>query len=85
MLIDCPFCGERDASEFVFRGDASPERPSEPDEAAFADYVYLRANIAGIMQEHWYHAQGCRRWLLVSRNTLNHHIETVGPVGEALQ
>ena len=27
MRIPCPFCGERDGAEFVYRGDASPVRP----------------------------------------------------------
>lgn len=72
MRIPCPFCGDRDASEFVYRGDASPARPSSPD--AFFDYVYLRDNPAGRLSEHWYHAQGCRNWLVVERDTVSHEI-----------
>ncbi|MDB5697690.1 MAG: sarcosine oxidase subunit delta [Alphaproteobacteria bacterium] len=72
MRIPCPFCGSRDIQEFVYRGDAEPTRPAD-DEAVFA-YVYLRDNVAGPMREHWYHAQGCRNWLVVTRDTVTHDI-----------
>jgi sarcosine oxidase subunit delta len=72
MRIPCPYCGERDAQEFVCRGDATPRRPA--GEEGFHDYVYLRDNRAGIMAEHWYHAQGCRTWITVQRNTVTHAI-----------
>lgn len=75
MRIPCPFCGDRDSHEFVYRGDAAPQRPKfEEGEKAFYEYVYLRDNPAGPIKEHWYHAQGCRNWIVVSRNTLNHDI-----------
>lgn len=75
MRIPCPFCGPRDVAEFAYRGDASVQRPA-PDagEAAFADYVYLRDNPAGPLDELWYHAQGCRSWLVVTRDTRTHAI-----------
>ncbi len=72
MRIPCPFCGDRDASEFVYRGDAAPVRPTAPEDV-YA-YVYLRDNRAGPMREHWYHAQGCRNWLVVQRDTVSHEI-----------
>lgn len=76
MRIPCPYCGERSSSEFIFRGAAVPVRPES--EAGFVDYVYLRDNIAGLVAEHWYHVQGCRQWLRVTRNTVTHAIEEVG-------
>jgi heterotetrameric sarcosine oxidase delta subunit len=72
MRIPCPYCGSRDVQEFVYRGDAAPKRPQGED--GFYDYVYLRDNVAGEMREHWYHAQGCRNWLEVVRNTVTHEI-----------
>lgn len=72
MRIPCPFCGDRDTQEFVYRGDAEPVRPTEPD--GFYDYVYTRRNPAGRLTEHWYHAQGCRNWLVVDRDTVTHEI-----------
>ncbi len=74
MRIPCPFCGERDAQEFTYRGDATPARPADGGDDAFHDYVYLRDNPAGPVAEHWYHAQGCRNWLVVHRDTRTHDI-----------
>ena len=77
MRIPCPFCGVRDAHEFSYLGDAHPVRPdpNAPDAAdAFHDYVYLRDNPAGPHRELWYHGAGCRRWLVVTRDTRTHEI-----------
>jgi heterotetrameric sarcosine oxidase delta subunit len=74
LRIPCPFCGPRDVGEFVYRGDASPRRPAVADDDAFFDYVYMRTNPVGSLLEHWYHAQGCRSWLVVERDTVSHEI-----------
>ena len=80
MRIPCPYCGSRDIGEFVYRGDATPVRPdakaedTAPPHSAMFEYVYLRDNPAGLHEEHWYHAQGCRNWLVVTRDTLTHEI-----------
>lgn len=77
MRIPCPYCGLRDSHEFAYLGDAAPKRPdaAAPDAAdAFHDYVYLRDNPAGAMKELWYHSAGCRRWLVVERDTRTHAI-----------
>ena len=77
MRIECPFCGDRDVSEFTYRGDAGCRRPP-PDAEGPADHffeaVYLRENPAGPHQELWYHASGCLSWLRVTRNTRTHEI-----------
>ena len=72
-----PFCGDRDAQEFVHRGDATPQRPADANGQAMFDYLYLRENPAGPIREHWYHAQGCRNWLVVERDTRTHRIGDV--------
>jgi sarcosine oxidase subunit delta len=74
MRIPCPFCGSRDSREFVTRGDASPIRPEGDDADAMFNYLYLRDNPAGQFEELWYHAQGCRNWLRVRRDTVSHTI-----------
>ena len=74
MRIPCPYCGERDSREFVTRGDAGPQRPEGGDEEAFHAYLYLRDNPKGALREHWYHAQGCRNWIVVERDTVTHAI-----------
>lgn len=76
MRIPCPFCGERDLSEFTYLG-AALERPDPAQlEAAdrFFEFVYLRNNPAGPHEELWYHEQGCRSWLHVRRDTRTHEI-----------
>ncbi len=80
MRIQCPFCGERDLSEFSYRGDAGFKRPdaAAPDAARrFFEEVYLRVNPAGVHEELWYHVFGCRSWLKVTRNTRTHEILAV--------
>jgi methylglutamate dehydrogenase subunit B len=75
MRIPCPYCGERDAREFAYLGDATVTRPTASDVAAFQDYVNLRDNPAGTHREFWYHASGCRSWLVVTRDTRTHRID----------
>lgn len=80
MIINHPILGPRDAQEFVYLGDASLiERPdgltASPQE--MHDYVYLRTNPAGEHRELWYHEQGDRSWLVVTRNTVTHEILNV--------
>jgi heterotetrameric sarcosine oxidase delta subunit len=78
MLIPHPLLGPRDAQEFVYLGDAGLiDRPDglAPDALdAFHDYLYLRDNPAGQHRELWYHEQGDRSWLVVTRNTVTHEI-----------
>jgi sarcosine oxidase subunit delta len=74
MRIACPFCGDRDLQEFVYRGDESAAGVGDGD---MVERVYLRDNPAGPIDEHWYHAQGCRRWLVVTRDTRTHAIGAV--------
>jgi methylglutamate dehydrogenase subunit B len=80
MRIECPFCGERDISEFTYRGDAGFHHPPPDAEdlaGRFYEAVYLRDNPAGPHQELWYHAAGCHSWLRVTRNTRTHEILAV--------
>lgn len=81
MIINHPLLGPRDAAEFIYLGDASLiDRPASTDDNAderFYEYQYLRDNVAGDMRELWYHEQGDRSWLVVTRNTLTHEISKV--------
>jgi heterotetrameric sarcosine oxidase delta subunit len=75
MFIPCPFCGDREISEFICRGSALPKRPDAQNRdciSQFHDYYYLRSNPAGSVREHWYHGAGCRNWLDVWRDTRSH-------------
>jgi len=82
MRIPCPYCGDRDSEEFSIQGEvAGPRPPVSPDGggdiSAFHAYVHLRANDFGLTKEYWYHGNGCRRLLVVSRDTRNHAILNV--------
>ena len=81
MIINHPLLGPRDAAEFVYLGDANLiNRPNWQDEDApqqFYEYAYLRDNPAGLHRELWYHEQGDRAWLVVTRNTVTHEITAV--------
>ena len=81
MLINHPHLGPRDAAEFVYLGDASlinrPDWQSENVSDEFYEYLYLRDNPAGVTRELWFHEQGDRSWLVVTRNTLTHEITKV--------
>jgi heterotetrameric sarcosine oxidase delta subunit len=85
MRIPCPYCGPRGNGEFAYWGDAtlvrpetSPGAPLTGDTLArWMDYTYLRTNPAGDHRELWYHASGCRQWLVMTRNTLTHDILAV--------
>ncbi len=81
MIIDHPLFGPRDASEFVYLGDASlMDRPDWKSETAAQDfhaYAYLRDNPAGPHRELWFHEGGDRSWLVITRDTVTHEITRV--------
>ena len=76
IRINCPVCGLRDETEFTYGGDATVKRPAmdEKDPKAWMDYVFNRANPRGDHQEYWHHTQGCRQWVVLERNTLDHTV-----------
>ena len=70
LLLSCPNCGQRNASEFRFGGENAP-RPSSPMDASDAEwlqYLYLRANGRGVQVEWWFHQAGCGLWFLAERD-----------------
>lgn len=80
MIIHHPILGPRDLQEFVYLGDASlmtrPDGMSAGIEA-FHDWLYIRDNPAGLHRELWFHEQGDRSWLVVTRHTVTHEITKV--------
>ena len=72
LLIDCPFCGPRDESEFSCGGEAHIMRPLAENsitDVEFADYLFMRDNPKGLFLERWRHSTGCRRWFNVARDS----------------
>lgn len=77
LLIECPWCGCRDQSEFHAHGEAHIARPEDPDalsQEEWGDYVFFRTNPKGIHYERWVHSHGCRRWFNAMRDTVSDNI-----------
>ena len=84
LIINCPYCGPREESEFTCGGEAHIARPlaeNSISDAEFADYLFLRDNPKGLFLERWRHTAGCRRWFNVARDTVTHEIIEVYPMG----
>ena len=85
FLINCPFCGEREQSEFKAGGEAHILRPKQPTELSddeWAEYLFMRKNIKGVQFERWNHTHGCRKWFNMVRDTSNDKIHAVYKMGE---
>lgn len=85
LLIECPWCGERDESEFSYAGEAHIARPLETEKLSdeeWANYLFLRKNTKGLHREQWNHAVGCRRYFNVVRNTVSYKISGSYKIGE---
>ena len=78
IRLECPVCGLRDETEFTYLGDATARRPdmNEASSKPWVDYVFFRDNPRGAHKEYWHHVLGCRQWLIVERNTLNHEVSS---------
>jgi heterotetrameric sarcosine oxidase delta subunit len=77
ILIPCPWCGDRDETEFSYGGQAGVPYP--PDPAALTDeewarYLFFRDNPRGPFRERWMHTHGCRRFFDLTRDTVTHEI-----------
>ena len=86
LLIDCPYCGGRDETEFRYGGEAHvafPMDAHELDDDAWAQFVFYRANPAGVLAERWNHQHGCRRWFNALRDTVTHEFIATYRVGDA--
>ena len=81
MIINHPHLGPRDAAEFTILGDANllkrPDWQADNADEAFYNYLYLRNNPAGLHRELWFHEQGDRSWLVVTRDTVTHEVVDV--------
>ena len=79
LRIDCPHCGLRDHEEFGYFGDASKTYPplGVDHQDAWFEAVFMRENPRGLHREFWQHVGGCRRWLVLERDTVTHDIASV--------
>ena len=56
LLIDCPWCGPREETEFSCGGEAHIARPLDPDaltDEQWGDYLFMRKNPRGAHREQW--------------------------------
>jgi heterotetrameric sarcosine oxidase delta subunit len=76
MKIPCPLCGPRDRREFYYYGSPDYLAPvgQDADLDALDNQLFLRDNIAGEVQDLWYHEGGCTAWIKVTRNTVTHAV-----------
>ena len=77
LQIPCPWCGPRDEVEFRYGGQAHVAYPAEPaalDDAAWAEYLFVRDNPRGWFVERWMHVLACRRWFNLERHTVSNEI-----------
>jgi sarcosine oxidase, subunit delta len=85
FLIRCPYCGERDLSDFAYGGEAHIARPADSESMSngeWGGYVFVRSNPKGLHAERWNHQAGCRRWFNMLRNTATDEILAVYRIGE---
>lgn len=85
LHIQCPYCGWREETEFSCGGEAHIVRPVDShqmDDAAWADYVFMRKNPKGVHSERWVHTHGCRKWFNMCRHTVSHKVLAVYKAGD---
>jgi heterotetrameric sarcosine oxidase delta subunit len=75
FLLSCPNCGQRDYEEFRYGGELRAAPANLEDRRAWIDYLYNRANAAGIQREWWYHQLGCRQWFVAERDVRTNQVE----------
>ena len=89
ILINCPYCGEREQSEFTNGGEAHVIRPKDPDalsDKEWGQYVFYRSNPKGIFYgesygalQQWSGDYGDTLWpSCASLDGSRHHFEGTG-------
>jgi len=84
MLIDCPYCGPRNETEFGYGGEAHVSYPQDPyalSDDQWAQYLFYRDNPKGDFAERWVHNGGCSKWFNAIRNTVTYEFKATYPAG----
>jgi heterotetrameric sarcosine oxidase delta subunit len=78
IILQCPYCHQhRVEDELSYGGESSTARPSDPDSAsdeAWTDYLYMRVNRKGLIDERWCCSSGCGQWFRVARQSVTHEV-----------
>ena len=86
LVIECPWCGARDQTEFAYFGEAHivrPDNPSALSDEEWASYLFFRKNPKGTHHERWMHAAGCRQFFNITRHTVTGEILASYPPGSS--
>ena len=76
QLFECPFCGERNETEFHFATEAGKPRPEPSNDTSaekWADYVHFQTALEEEVTEIWVHLT-CGEFFLLTRNTRTREI-----------
>ena len=75
ILLPCPYCGPRNASEFRYVGELSTRPdPSSTGVEEWRTFLYARENPAGWTTETWFHSAGCRQHFVAERHTVTNEV-----------
>jgi sarcosine oxidase subunit delta len=80
LLLNCPWCGPRDETEYHYGGQAHVDYPEDTaalSDEEWAEYLFYRDNPKGPFAERWAHTGGCRRWFNVVRDTATYDVLAV--------
>lgn len=81
-IMPCPLNGPRNIAEFVCGGEVVHEPdPKTADTNAWADYLFLHENIAGVVREWWFHVP-TSYWFIAERDTRTDEILRTYPSSE---
>jgi Sarcosine oxidase delta subunit len=79
MQLPCPWCGLRNVAEFRYVGEAHTRPdPSATTPEQWREYLYVRRNPRGWVEENWYHGAGCRRYFRLERETVGNETRPGG-------
>jgi sarcosine oxidase, subunit delta len=75
ILLPCPYCGPRNASEFRYVGELSARPdPNATSVEEWRSFLYTRLNPASWTTETWFHRAGCRQHFVVERHTVTNEV-----------
>jgi sarcosine oxidase subunit delta len=85
LLIECPWCGPRNETEYHYGGQAHVAYPENPDalsDKEWSEYLFYRENPKGLFAERWVHTVGCRKWFNAVRDTVTYEFAAVYKPGD---
>ncbi len=76
FIISCPHCGDRQVEEFQYGSEKLPRPDDGSSDDVWNSYLYDKKNEYGKESEWWYHQYGCRRWIILIRDTVSNVVES---------